>query len=174
VGLYGGVLTLAIIPDFINGMLATVLQPRVASLRARGALPAFNRKFMMAMLPAGLIALVLLMVSAHTIVQLALGPRFMAGVPSFTVLAAGSIVTLMLTPVSAVLISMSAPRITMALTSVQLLMLVGGGVLLIPAYGATGAALVVAGTRIILAFAVVVIGYRLMPAPLGAEIPATG
>jgi O-antigen/teichoic acid export membrane protein len=98
----------------------------------------------------------------------------MAGVPSFTVLAAGSIVTLMLTPVSAVLISMSAPRITMALTSVQLLMLVGGGVLLIPAYGATGAALVVAGTRIILAFAVVVIGYRLMPAPLGAEIPATG
>jgi len=80
----------------------------------------------------------------------------------------------MLTPVSAVLISMSAPRTTMALTSVQLLMLVGGGVLLIPAYGATGAALLVAVTRIILAFAVVVIGYRFMRPALGAEIPSTG
>jgi len=118
-GAYGGVLTLAIIPDFINGMLATVLQPRVASLRARGALPAFNRKFMMAMLPAGLIALVLFDGLAHTIVQLALGPRLWPVCRRSPVLAAGSIVTLMLTGFSR-LISMSAPRITMALTSVQL------------------------------------------------------
>ena len=173
VGLYGGVLTLAIIPDFIGGMLATVLQPRVARLRACGALPAFSRRFMMMMAPLGIIALLLMMVSADTIVLLALGPKFVAGVPTFIVLATGSIITLMLTPVSAVLISMSAPRTTTVLTSIQLVLLVGGGILLIPAYGAAGAALLVTGTRIVLSLAIVIIGYRFMRVPHAAASLST-
>ena len=165
VGLYGGVLTLAIIPDFISGMLATVLQPRVARLRERGELLAFNRTVILAVLPLGLLAMTVVVYFGGTIVLLALGPRFAPGAPAFIALAVGSLAWLVLTPVSAVLITMTAPRTTTALTTLQLIMLCGGGVLLIPAYGATGAAIVVAGARIVLSLATIVIGQRMMRRP---------
>ena len=161
-GLYGGVLTLALIPDYVAGMLATVLQPRVVRLQERGELLAFNRKVMLAMLPFGLVALVAAVSVGDTIVALTLGPRFAPGVPAFIALVAGSLTWLVLTPVSAMLISMTAPRTNTVLTIVQLVILVGGGVLLIPIYGATGAAVAVAGTRVTLSVAVMLIGERMM------------
>ena len=172
-GLYGGVLTLAVIPDFVAGLLATVLQPRVARLQERGELPAFSRKLMLAMLPLGVLTLVAVVGVGDNIVALTLGPQFSPGVPAFIALAAGSLAWLVLTPVSAILISMAAPRTNTALTILQLAILLGGGVLLIPAYGAIGAAVVVAGTRVILSVAVMVIGERMMRRPAVAGRSST-
>jgi O-antigen/teichoic acid export membrane protein len=168
VGLYGGVLTLAVIPDFVGGLLVTVLQPRVIRLHESGGLLAFNRKLAMGMIPLGLLAIGGVVFAADLIISLALGPRFAAGATAFIVLAVASITWLVVTPVPAMLISMTAPRTTTALTVVQLIILVVGAVFLIPSYGATGAAVLVAGTRIGVAIAILVIGLRMMRHPGGA------
>lgn len=168
VGLYGGMLTLAVIPDFIGGLLATVLQPRVIRLHQTGGLIAFNRKLTLGMIPIGLIATGVAVFAADLIISVALGPRFTPGATAFTVLAVAAIVWLVVTPVPAMLISMTAPRTTTLLTVVQLAILVVGAVFLIPAYGATGAAVLVAGTRIGIALAILVIGLRMMRHPADA------
>jgi O-antigen/teichoic acid export membrane protein len=173
VGLYGGVLTLAVIPDFVSGLLATVLQPRVMRLQERGELLIFSRKLMLVMLPFCVLALVVVVSVGDAIVALALGPRFSSGVPALIVLAAGSLAWLVLTPVPAVLISMTAPRTSLTLIVLQLLMVVGGGVVLIPTYGVVGAAAAVAGTRVVIAVAVVVVGERMMRWPAVAGRSST-
>lgn len=174
VGLYGGVLTLAVIPDYVAGMLATVLQPRVVRLQEDRELLAFNRKLILVLLPVGLLALLVVASAGDVIVAYTLGPRFAPGVPAFIALAAGSLAWLVLTPVSAMLISMTAPRTNTALIIFHLVILIGGGVALIPVYGVTGAAVAVAGTRVILAVAVVLIGERMMRRPAVAGRSSTG
>ncbi len=165
VGLYGGVLTLAVIPDFIGGLLVTVLQPRVIRLQESGGLLAFTRKLTLGLIPLGLIAAGVVAFAADPIIALALGPRFAPGATAFVVLAFASIAWLVLTPVPAMLISMTAPRTATVLTVAQLAILLGGAVFLIPTYGATGAAVLVAGTRLIIASAIVIIGLRMMRRP---------
>ena len=172
-GLYGGVLTLALIPDFLLGMLVTVLQPRVIKLYQSGHLRTFNRKIIGVTAPAGLLVFLAIWSVADVVVPFVLGPNFSAIVPAFVILAAGSLLWLALTPVSAILIMLSAPRLGTALTSLQLTILVGGGLFLIPAFGAVGAAALVTGSRFILSIAIVTAGQFLMRAPLPTDKPST-
>lgn len=174
VGLYGGILTIALIPDFVGGLLATVLQPRVVRLQQEGALGRFGWRILLVMLPPGLLALAIAANFAGPIVGLVLGPRYAAGAPVFALLACGSLVWLMITPVPAALISLSAPRLTTLLTVVQLALVAGGGLLAIPTYGAVGAAAVVAGVRLTLALLILVLGRRLMARPAAAAAATTG
>jgi O-antigen/teichoic acid export membrane protein len=172
-GLYGGVLTLAIIPDFFGGMLATVLQPRVVNLRQEGRLGAFSQKLMLAMLPCCLLAFLILYYTANLLVPSVLGSSFTPVVPAFMILAAASLGWLVLTPVAAILISLTAPRTTIVLTMVQFAILGTGGALMIPQYGAIGAASAVAGTRLCMALVIIVIGRRMMRRAV-VGIPSTG
>ncbi len=165
VGIYGGVLTIALIPDFVGGLLATVLQPRVVRLQQDGALGGFGWRALLLMLPPGLLAMALAVGFAEPIVALVLGPRYAAGAPAFALLAGGAITWLVLTPVPAALISLSAPRLTTLLTVVQLALVSGGGLLMIPRYGAVGAAAVVAGVRVTLALLITALGRGLMARP---------
>jgi O-antigen/teichoic acid export membrane protein len=174
VGLYGGILTLALIPDFLLGMLVTVLQPRVITLHQSGQLRTFNRKVISFNVPAGLLAFLTIWIVADIAVPFALGPNFSAVVPAFVILAAGSLLWLALTPVSAVLILLSTPRLGTALTSLQLTILVGGGLFFIPAYGAVGAAALVTGSRFILSIAIMIAGQFLMGRPLPIDKLSTG
>jgi O-antigen/teichoic acid export membrane protein len=168
VGLYGGVLTLAVIPDFIAGMLGTVLQPRVARLQASGVLAGFHRRLFLAMLPLAVLGMVLVGLLAPWLIGLTLGQLFVPAAPAFVLLAGASTVWLLLTPVPAVLISLSAPRTTMVLCMVQVVAVVSAGALLIPTHGAIGAALAVALTRMSVAVVVAIIGMRLMRRPPAA------
>jgi O-antigen/teichoic acid export membrane protein len=165
VGLYGGVLTIATIPDFIGGLMATVLQPRVVRLHHSGALRPFSRQLLLVMAPLGLIAGVAIVAFAGPIIRLALGSRFVPGAYEFSLLVGASITWLVLTPIPASLISLSAPRLTTALTVLQLSLVVGCGLLAIPRYGAIGAAVTVAFVRTTLALIIVVIGRRMMTTP---------
>jgi O-antigen/teichoic acid export membrane protein len=173
-GLYGGILTLALIPDFLLGMLVTVLQPRVIKLHQSGQLRTFNRKIISFSAPAGLLAFLAIWTVSDVAVPFALGPNFSAVVPAFVILASGSLLWLAFTPVSAVLIRLSAPRLGTALTGLQLTILVVGGLFFIPAYGAVGAAALVTGSRFILAIAIMTAGQFLMRGPLPIDRLSTG
>ena len=168
VGTYGGVLALAVIPDYVGGLLGTVLQPRVVRLREAGTLLAFHRRLVLGMLPVVVVGMLVLLAIADPLIGLLLGPKFLTAVPSFLVLAAGACAWLLLSPVSAVLITLTAPRITMVLCLVQLVVMVGAGMVLIPAHGILGAAAAVAGTRALLGVVVFTIGEWLMRRPAAA------
>jgi O-antigen/teichoic acid export membrane protein len=165
VGIYGGILVIALIPDFVGGLLATVLQPRVVRLQHEGALGHFGVRIFLVALPLGVLALAIINSFAEPIVALALGPHYAPGAQAFALVASGAIVWLVLTPVPAALISLSAPRLTTLLTVVQLILLGGGGLLVIPRCGPVGAAAVVAGVRLTLALVIIVLGHGLMRRP---------
>lgn len=163
-GLYGGILSIAVVPDFLGGLLVTVLQPRIVNLHRRGELRAFWGRLMLAMAPCALFAGALVAVAGSWFVGVALGARYEAGAPAFVVLALGSLVWLAMVPVPGALITLSAPRVTTALTTAQLAMVAGGCFLAIPRLGLFGAALTVACMRVAVAVTTVAIGWRMTSA----------
>ena len=160
-GLYGGILSIAVVPDFLGGLLVTVLQPRIIQLHRRGELRAFWGRLMLAMVPGVLVAGALVAVAGSWFVGIALGARYAAGAPAFVALALGSLFWLAMVPVPGALVTLSAPRLTTTLTTAQLAMVAGGCLLAIPRLGLFGAALTVACMRVVVAVTTVAIGWRM-------------
>jgi O-antigen/teichoic acid export membrane protein len=171
-GLYGGILSLAVIPDFLVGLLATVLQPRIIDLYQRGELRRFWARLLLGMVPCALVGSVVTVCAGSWFVGVALGPRYAAGATAFVLVALGSLVWLVLTPVPAAMITLSAPRLTTALTILQLVLLAGGCLLAIPRFGLLGAAATAAGVRSVMALCIVGAGWQLMGARLGTAAAA--
>ena len=67
-GLFGAVLSLALIPDAISGFLATTLQPRIMRLHKDGKFLQFFAWFNWISLPLGLAAIILTMVLGEWVV----------------------------------------------------------------------------------------------------------
>lgn len=160
-GLYGGVLTLATIPDFVGGLLVTLLQPRLMRLHERGELRRFWGRLLRVMLPAGIMSGAIVLFASDWIVVFVLGQRYAAGAAAFTLVALAAIAWLVMTPVPACLISLLAPQLTAVLSIAQLAMTAVACWLAIPHFGLLGAAGSVAGARVALALVIVVLGARM-------------
>ena len=148
VGLYGGAVFLASVPDFIDGFVQTVLAPRVAPAVAAGRFNALNRRYWSVAVPACLVAGAVAVGLGGWGVRTFLKAEYAGSVPAFRVLVVGTLFNLAVTPLSAALLTYAAPRAAAAVTAGGLAVVVVGGLAVIPAYGAVGAAAVIVAARV--------------------------
>lgn len=150
-GLYGAVLTLALVPDILGGCLSTVLQPRIVRMHERREIPAAFRRYLTLSLPlcaAGMGAAILL---AGPLLPLMLGAKYAPAIPAFLWLLAGTLFWLAVTPLPMTLVAIVAPGRILAVTILQTVTVVASGVVLLALAGPVGMAQGIFITRVVVA-----------------------
>ncbi len=148
VGIYAGALTLAMIPDSFNSIVQTVVAPKIAPSHAAGEFRHLQRQYLALAIPAGAIAAAVAWLAGGPFVRIILGHKFHDSVVPFQILILGTLFNLVFTPLPTALLNFVRPRQTTVLTAVGLGMVTVGGVLLIPVWGATGAAMTIVSVRV--------------------------
>ncbi len=161
VGVYGLAMTLAAVPDFLDGGVQTVLAPRVAPAFAAGRFGALNRQYLTWAVPIGLAAAVVAVGLGGWGIRTFASNRYAGSVPVFRLLVLGTLFTAVVTPLPAALLNYVAPRWSAAVTAVGLAIVAGGGLLVIPRHGAVGAAAVVLAARVVVGTAVAVLALQM-------------
>jgi len=160
-GIYAGALVLAMIPDFLNSCIQTVLGPKVAPAHAEGKFPQLQRQYLALAIPLGAIAASVALLAAGPILRTILSVEFSGSVTPFRILILSTIFNVVFTPLPMALLSFVAPRKMTLLTAVGLALVAGGGLTVIPHFGASGAAAVMLAVRVIVGTFVVASARRL-------------
>jgi len=160
-GIYAGALALAMIPDFLNSCIQTVLGPKVAPAQADGQFPQLQRHYLAIAIPLGAIAAIVAVVAAGPILRTILSAQFAGSITPFRILILSTIFNVVFTPLPMALLSFVAPRKMTLLTAVGLALVAGGGVAVIPRFGASGAAAVMLAVRTIVGIAVIAMARQL-------------
>lgn len=155
VGLYGAMLTLALIPDIVAGCLSTILQPRIVGLQASGLFARTMRRFLAFSIPLCAVAFLVSLPLAEPVVALVLGERYVPAIPAFRWLFAGTLFWLAVTPLPMTLVAVLAPRRTALVTLGQTVIVLVGGLVLLPWFGLVGMAQAVFAMRVVIALALV-------------------
>ena len=163
VGLYGLAMTLASVPDFLDGGVQTVMAPKVAPAFAAGRFGALQRQYLRWAVPLGTAAAVVAVGASGWAVRRFL-PGYAGSVGVFRLLVLGTLFNAVVTPLPAALLNYVAPRAAAAATAVGLAIVAGGGLLLIPRFGPVGGAAVVLVARVGVGSAVAAMAARLRPA----------
>jgi O-antigen/teichoic acid export membrane protein len=163
-GLYGAVLTLALVPDLVAGCLTSLMQPRIVRLLQDGRFGAVLRIFLMVGVPVCALGLLVAVPLAAPVIGLVLGPAYLAGVPAFLWVLAGTLFWLAVTPLPLTLIAVTAPSGMILLTLLQSALLLLLGMLLLPAFGIVGMAQAVCAARVAVALAALIAATRLAAA----------
>jgi O-antigen/teichoic acid export membrane protein len=154
-GLYGALLTLALIPDLVAGCLSTMLQPRIVALMASGRYAKTMRHFLTFSLPICAVGFLVSLAIAEPIVTLVLGARYVPALPAFYWLLAGTLFWLAVTPLPMTLVAVLAPRRIVYVTFGQTIIVLAGGLALLPWFGLVGMAQTVFAMRIVIALVLV-------------------
>jgi O-antigen/teichoic acid export membrane protein len=173
-GLYGALLTLAVTPDIVAGCFSTILQPRIVGLHASGQFAESVRRFLTFSIPLCGLAFLVSLVVAEPIIALVLGERYVPAVPAFHWLLAGMLFWLAVTPLPMTLVAILAPRRIVLVTLGQTIIVVVGGLVLLPWFGLVGMAQAVFTTRVVIGLALVVAARKMTRAtPAGTkQLPA--
>jgi O-antigen/teichoic acid export membrane protein len=173
VGLYYAALALAMIPDRLNGIVQTVIAPKIAPAHAAGKFWHLQRQYLVVAVPAAVVAAGVALAAGRWIIPLLLSNQFAGSVLPFDLLILGTLWNTAVMPLPAALLNFLAPRQTAAVTGAGLLLVVGGGLAVIPVFGAAGAAGVMLATRVLIDLATLLLVRRLTAlattAPAGAE-----
>ncbi|MDP3415506.1 MAG: oligosaccharide flippase family protein [Falsiroseomonas sp.] len=168
-GLYGAMLTLALVPDLVAGSLSSLLQPRIARMREEGSYASMLRLFLRISLPLLGVAFLLALLFARPVITLVLGPTYAAETGSFLWLLAGTLIWLAVTPLPMTMVAVHAPAQIALVTAGQLAIVASLGLILLPMHGPVGMAIAVFTTRISVALALFLMARRLaMPMRGGA------
>jgi O-antigen/teichoic acid export membrane protein len=170
-GIYAGALVLAMIPDFLNSGVQTVLGPKIAPAHAQGKFPQLQREYLTIAIPLGAAAAAVAVLGAGPILRLILTAQFAGSVTPFRILILSTIFNAVFTPLPMALLSFVAPRKMTLLTTLGLILVAGGGVAIIPHFGASGAAAVMLAVRVIVGISVIVSARRLSSIPATASVP---
>lgn len=162
-GLYGAMLTLALVPDLIAGCLSSVLQPRIVDLVQSGRFRAVLRMFLMIGVPVCVCGMLLAIPLAAPVIGLVLGPAYVPGVPAFLWVLAGTLFWLAVAPLPLTLLAVTVPSRLVLMTLFQSVILLGLGLPLLPLLGVVGMAQAVFAMRVAVALAVLVAALRLAP-----------
>jgi O-antigen/teichoic acid export membrane protein len=175
-GLYGAMITLAVAPDLLAGSLGSILQPRIVAMQAAGGYAAALRRYLLVALPACGAALGVAMLISEPVLLRLLGPTYAAGVPAFLWLLAGTLFWLAVTPMPMSLVAILAPRRVALVTMGQSAIVVGVGLLLLPAFGVVGMAQAVCAMRVAIALVLLALAHRIdrRPTPRQGLSPAAG
>jgi O-antigen/teichoic acid export membrane protein len=161
VGVYAGAMLLASVPDFLNGAIQTVLSPKVAPAFAAGTFGRLQSRYLRASIPIGAGVSLIAVTAAGPVIRTFLAGGYVESIPAFRLLILGTMFELIATPLPAALVNFVAPRRMTAITSIGLVVVFVGGVILIPRYGVTGAAALILSARVAVGTAVVVLARRL-------------
>ena len=171
-GLFGGVLSLALIPDALSGFLATTLQPRVTRLYRDGSFNPFLNWFTKIALPVCIAATVLTVLLGPSIVVFVLGPTYASVTSSFVVMTIATLVWLALTPLPLALVALVQPTLMFKITLASGIAGTLMRIILIPWLGIFGAALALLILRVVLGIYLVLVARRMsrhLEKPLNVE-----
>ena len=172
-GLYGALLTLALMPDIVAGCFSTILQPRIVRLQASGLFAQTVRHFLTFSIPICGLAFLVSLALAEPVVAVVLGERYVPAVPAFHWLLAGTLFWLAVTPLPMTLVGILAPRRIVFLTLVQTVILLVGGFTLLPWFGLVGMAQTVFAMRVLIALVLLATARKMTGAlrTRAAELP---
>jgi O-antigen/teichoic acid export membrane protein len=172
VGIYGGALALAVIPDFLNGCVQTVLAPKVAPAQASGTFNQLQRNYLVYAVPLGLLAIAGAMLLGGPLIRTFLSAKYLESIPAFRILVISTIFNIVFTPLPEALLNFVAPRKVTAVTFTGLVLVSVGGVLIIPRFGVTGAAILILCARVTIGIIIVVLASHIAAHP-SAGSPGT-
>ena len=161
VGIYGGAMALALIPDFLNSSIQTVLSPRIAPAFADGQFIHLRNSYLKLAVPAGLLAAVIAWLIGGPVIKAFLSTRYVESIDAFKVLILATLFNAVMTPLSSPLVSYVRPKLAMIVSGLSLVIVGGVGVVLIPRYGVMGASMLILITRVIVGSILFVIADRL-------------
>jgi O-antigen/teichoic acid export membrane protein len=162
VGIYAGAMTLGMIPDFLNGAVQTVLAPRISPAYSAGRFGALYRLYLRYALPLGAVALTGAMLLGVPIIRGLLSVRFAESADAFKILILATIFDIVFLPLPAALLAFVKPQVVPAINFMALLIVAVGGLVLIPRFGATGAAGLILAARVMIGSLTLVFTYRLL------------
>jgi O-antigen/teichoic acid export membrane protein len=148
VGVYAAAFTLAIIPEFVGGAVATVLQPRIVPLYKSGAFPGFAQRYFRWAVPAALAAATAAVLLSGPFIPLLLSARYVASIPLFQILVVGTLFSALANPLHGGLVAMTVPRRMVLVTTAGFLVMLVAGSLVIPLTATLGAAVLVGIVRV--------------------------
>ena len=149
VGFYAAAFTWAVIPDFINGILQTVLGPKIAPAYAAGKFNAMQRTYLRYAVPSGIVFVLMAIPIAAWVIRVFMSPVFLPAANIYRILILGTVFNTVFTPLPEALMNFVAPRRVAVYTGLGLVWVVLGGVLFIPIYGAIGAAVTILSARLL-------------------------
>jgi O-antigen/teichoic acid export membrane protein len=160
-GIYAAALTWAVIPDFINGILQTVLGPRIAPAYAQGRFNALQKQYLSYAVPAGVAFGIIAMLIAGWVIRVFMSAAYLPAVGVYRVLIIGTLFNTVVTPLPEALMNFIAPRRVILCTALALIWVLVGGYSLIPRHGAMGAAVTIVSARLLVGSIIVWQAHRL-------------
>lgn len=161
-GLYGFGNDIANELQMLSGAVVTVMLPKASRRNSRAELTSYVVKAYrgIALLILLLIPLVFLAEPALRLLgRLSEGYlAYLPAIPIFGILYIGGLFSVAAIPMSTMLYAMRLPEVVTRVEAVNVVVLVVGGILLIPRYGATGAAFMVLAQRVIMFAATLIYG----------------
>jgi O-antigen/teichoic acid export membrane protein len=158
VGIYAPAVMLALLPELLVSVVLTVVNPQVARYYQSGHYKDLVRSYLRYSVPIGVLGIAGAFTVAGPVIEAIFGAKYIASIPLFKVLAVGTLVFAMVTPVHSALLSLFAPQRVLVVTVSGLVLMAAGCSLVIPQYGSLGAAVVVTIVRIAMAALIVVFG----------------
>jgi O-antigen/teichoic acid export membrane protein len=141
----------------LSTSITTVMLPKVASMAGKKELNFFFRKVFLFTLPIGLALFCFLPLSKY-VIPFILGEKYIASIEVFNIYMIGHVIGLMVSPHSIVLYKLNKENYLALMNLVQLVLTIACNLILIPEYGAVGAAISFILTKVI---AVIMIYYQL-------------
>jgi O-antigen/teichoic acid export membrane protein len=160
-GIYGGAVFLAGIPDFLDGIMQTVLAPKIAPAYAGGRFNRFWMSYLALAVPLGIVAGLIAVLLGGWGIHRFFPPEYGPSAPAFCVLVIGTLFNLAFVTLPNALVNFAAPKRQAIFNGAGLLLVAGGCVLLIPRYGVMGAAFAMLGARAAVGLLVMIQALRL-------------
>jgi O-antigen/teichoic acid export membrane protein len=160
-GIYAAAFTFAVIPDFLNGIIQTVLGPKIAPAYAAGEFNAMQRSYLRYAVPAGLLFALVTLPIAGWVIRVFMGPKFLPAANVFRILILATLFNSICTPLPEALMNFIAPRRVTLFTAIGLAWVLVCGLLIIPSHGAMGAAVTILSARLIVGGMIIAAAHRL-------------
>jgi O-antigen/teichoic acid export membrane protein len=177
-GIYAGALTWAVVPDFVNGILQTVLAPKIAPAYAAGTFNGLQKTYLKFAVPIGSAFAIFALPIAGWVLRTFMSSQYSASTNVYRILVLSTLFNTVFVPLPEALMNFLAPKRVTVYTAIGLIWVAVGGVILIPIYGAIGAAIVMLSARVIVGSIIMVQAHRIAGShreielvPLVTELP---
>lgn len=151
---YAAAFQLSSVVAIFSQTLVTTLFPEIAGLNGPEAIRRFVRSYLK-LVPLLALPIVALVALSPWLISVLLGPRYAAASPVFSTLLTLAFITLLSNPLLMALFPMGKVRFLAMANTAQVLARVGLNLVLLPLYGALGAAFIDLGTKLVMVAAVV-------------------
>jgi len=139
VGIYSAALQLAMVFPVLLGAIATVLLPKVSRMTDRQQLATLIKRSLM-ITGMAVLALMPAFFLSQPLIGLVFGQKYLASSGVFRILFLNFMISLLINPIGTVIYAIDRPQAAAAVNVLQAIISIAGNYLLIPSYGAYGAA----------------------------------